>query len=87
MFSGPLFLKPSAAAVFLPFLQMHFPHLATTYRERYKDRAFLAPAYGKRLGKLVSSLRQKYGLAERRAAQFPVQEAVVESETQMGLFG
>ncbi len=87
MFSGPLFLKPSAAAVFLPFLQIHFPHLATNYRERYKDRAFLSPAYGKRLGKLVSSLRQKYGLAERRAAQVPVREADRPSEMQMGLFG
>jgi DNA repair photolyase len=63
LFAGPLFLKPCAAAVFLPFLSIHFPHLAANYRERYHDHAFLPPAYGKRLADLFERLRAKHGLS------------------------
>src|ERR1017187_2207945 len=31
-----LFLKPCSKQVFLPFLEMHFPHLARRYRERFE---------------------------------------------------
>ena len=80
VFANPLFLKPCSAAIFLPFLEQNFPHLAATYRERYQDRAFLEPAYAKRLSQLVSSLRGKYKItrADRRersayATKWPVQ--------------
>ena len=68
VFANPLFLKPSSAAVFLPFLEQNFPHLADNYRWRYQDRAFLPPAYGKRLSELIMWLREKYKLtrAQRR---------------------
>jgi DNA repair photolyase len=62
IFAGPLFLKPCSAAVFLPFLEQHFPHLVENYRARYQDRSFLPPSYGKRIAQLVASLRQKYGI-------------------------
>ena len=62
VFANPLFLKPCSAAVFLPFLQQNFPHLAESYRLRYQDRAFLPPAYGKRLSQLIARLREKYKL-------------------------
>jgi DNA repair photolyase len=80
VFANPLFLKPCSAAVFLPFLEENFPHLAANYRQRYQDRAFLPPAYAKRLSSLVASLREKYKLtrAHRRgssafATKWPVQ--------------
>jgi DNA repair photolyase len=63
IFAGALFLKPCSAAVFLPFVEQHFPHLVENYRERYRDRAFLPPAYGKRISQLVARLRQKYGIS------------------------
>ena len=63
VFAGPLFLKPCSAAIFLPFLEEHFPLLVENYRERYKDRSFLPPSYGKRVSQLVASLRQKYGIS------------------------
>ena len=68
VFANPLFLKPCSAAVFLPFLEANFPHLAASYRQRYKDRAFLPKAYGERLSQLVKRLREKYKLtkADRR---------------------
>jgi DNA repair photolyase len=82
VFANPLFLKPCSAAVFLPFLDQHFPHLAQKFRQRYEGRAFLPEAYGKRLSQLVTKLRQKYNIArdDRRsegtnyAVKFPQQE-------------
>jgi len=62
IFANPLFLKPCSAAVFLPFLEREFPHLAASYHERYKDRAFLPASYGKRISQLMAHLRQKYGI-------------------------
>jgi DNA repair photolyase len=62
IFAGPLFLKPCSAAVFLPFLEQHFPELVENYRQRYQDRSFLPPSYGKRIAQLIASFRQKYGI-------------------------
>ncbi len=80
VFANPLFLKPCSAAVFLPFIEQNFPHLADNYRQRYQDRAFLPPAYTKRLSQLIARLREKYKLtrAHRRehsafATKWPVQ--------------
>ena len=78
VFANPLFLKPCSAAVFLPFIEENFPHLAETYRKRYQDRAFLPPTYGKRLSELIQRLREKYKLMRRKdrtvfATKWPVQ--------------
>ncbi|HZC23645.1 MAG TPA: radical SAM protein, partial [Candidatus Binatia bacterium] len=69
-----------SAAIFLPFLEENFPHLVENYRERYQDRAFLPPAYAKRLSELIHRLRAKYKMtrADRRqrsafATKWPVQ--------------
>jgi DNA repair photolyase len=81
VFANPLFLKPCSAAIFLPFLEANFPRLAASYRERYQGRSFLPPEYGQVLSKLMTRLREKYGLvrgdrSERRpayATKLPVQ--------------
>jgi DNA repair photolyase len=62
IFAGTLFLKPCSAAVFLPFLEQHFPQLVENYRQRYQDRSFLPPSYGKRIAELITRFRQKYGI-------------------------
>jgi DNA repair photolyase len=62
IFANSLFLKPCSAAVFMPFLEKEFPHLAENYRQRYKHRAFLPTSYRKRLSQLMARLRQKYGI-------------------------
>jgi DNA repair photolyase len=62
IFANPLFLKPCSAAVFMPFLEKEFPHLAENYRQRYQDSAFLPKAYGSRLSQLMQRLRAKYGI-------------------------
>jgi DNA repair photolyase len=60
--ANSLFLKPCSAAVFLPFLEKEFPQLVESYRQRYKDRAFLSASYRKPLSQLMTRLRQKYGI-------------------------
>jgi DNA repair photolyase len=60
--ANSLFLKPCSAAVFLPFLEKEFPQLVESYRQRYKDRAFLSASYRKPLSQLVARLREKYGI-------------------------
>lgn len=71
VFANPLFLKPCSAKVFIPFLEETFPHLAASYRERYKDRAFLPKAYSNRLSELVGRLRQKYKLTKADSRERP----------------
>lgn len=86
LFANPLFLKPSSAAIFLPFIEENFPQLAANYRERYRDRAFLPPSYGKRLSQLMRHFREKYKLfpdpRRNHAHQWPAQYA----EEQLNLF-
>ena len=89
VFANPLFLKPCSAAIFLPFLKQNFPHLADNYRQRYQDRAFLPPAYAKRLSQLIARLLEKYNLTRAHrherpafASKWPVQAF----EEQLNLF-
>jgi DNA repair photolyase len=88
IFANPLFLKPCSAAVFLPFLEKEFPHLATSYRERYKDRAFLPKAYGKRISELMARLRRKYGIVRtsERYSGLHERSGITGAGTQLGLF-
>jgi DNA repair photolyase len=62
IFANPLFLKPCSAAIFLPFLVKEFPKLVENYRQRYGERAFVSPAYRKRISQLFAKLRDKYGI-------------------------
>jgi DNA repair photolyase len=88
VFANPLFLKPCSAAVFLPFLEQNFPHLAENYRQRYQDRAFLPPAYAKRLSHLVAHLREKYRItgARRERQAFATKWPVQAFDEQLNLF-
>ena len=65
----PVFLKPCALAVFLPFLEERFPHLARTYREHFARRSRIGGEYEMRLRATVEALRGKYKL--NRAAATP----------------
>jgi len=86
VFANPLFLKPCSAAIFLPFLQKNFPNLAENYRQRYQDRAFLPPAYGKRLSHLIARLREKYKVTSARRPAYATKWPVQASDEQLSLF-
>jgi len=88
IFANSLFLKPCSAAVFLPFLEKEFPQLIESYRQRYKDRAFLSASYRKRLSQLMARLRQKHGVSNNydRYSQRTHPAVASESSDQMKLF-
>jgi DNA repair photolyase len=86
IFANPLFLKPCSAAVFLPFLEETFPHLARSYRLRYQDRAFLPEAYRKRISHLMAGLRDKYRIHERQDKRQPQSYQGFARQAQMELF-
>src|SRR5579871_403890 len=88
IFANPLFLKPCSAAIFLPFIQQHFPRLAENYRQRYAGRSFLPDSYGKRISQLVARLRQKYGIgrADPRALNDANKWPVQAFDEQLALF-
>jgi DNA repair photolyase len=86
VFANPLFLKPCSAAIFLPFLEQNFPHLAENYRQRYHERSFLPPSYTKRISDLVHRLRQKYTLTHRDWDVYATKWPAQAFEEQMNLF-
>jgi DNA repair photolyase len=68
-FSGhALFLKPCSKAVFLPFVEQRFPHLAAKYRQIYAANAYLKGAYPEIVAERVKAAVAKHGLVERRLA-------------------
>ena len=81
--ANPLFLKPCSAAVFLPFLQEHFPRLVPAYESRFKERAFLSAAYRKRISELFAKFRAKYGVRRDSGWQWETPEL---GNAQMKLF-
>jgi DNA repair photolyase len=81
--AAPLFLKPCSRAVFLPFVEQQFPHLARRYRERYEKHAYLKGEYPKMVQERIERVRQRYGLTQRAPEYAPEQYA---SSPQMALF-
>jgi DNA repair photolyase len=88
IFANPLFLKPCSAAVFLPFIEREFPKLMESYRQRYQDRSFLSPSYGKRIAQLIARLREKYGIrrADPRGTTYANKWAAQAFDEQLPLF-
>jgi len=85
IYANPLFLKPCSAAVFLPFLKENFPQLVDDYEKRFKGRAFLAPAYRKRVSDLFAQLRFKYGI-HKQSRWERVDSRPVSQQKQLNLF-
>jgi DNA repair photolyase len=67
----PLFLKDCAQAVFLPFLDAEFPHLAGAYRRHYLQRSYTTSEYNQRISSIVSQLKDKFGLRSRHSPPPP----------------
>jgi len=82
----PLFLKPCAEKIFLPFLQENFPALVPSYRARFANRAFLPVEYKRRISTLVKKLCHKYKLGESREMPRPLPVGSVELSKQLRLF-
>jgi DNA repair photolyase len=64
-FSGVLFLMPSSAKTFLPFIREKFPRLAKQYEEWYAKEAYAPEEYRKKIADRVARIKQKYGFRGR----------------------
>ena len=64
-FSGVLFLMPSSAKQFLPFVREKFPRLAKQYEQWYSKNGYAPAEYRRKASERVARLRKKYGFAPR----------------------
>jgi DNA repair photolyase len=64
-FSGVLFLMPSSAKQFLPFVREKFPRLAQQYDEWYAKNGYAPEEYRKKASQRVARIREKFGFAAR----------------------
>jgi DNA repair photolyase len=63
--SGVLFLTPSSAKQFLPFVREKFPRLTKQYEEWYAKQAYAPEKYRNSIAERVARLKQKYGFDSR----------------------
>src|SRR5690348_12925967 len=90
-FSGVLFLMPSSAKQFLPFVGEKFPRLAKQYQQWFAKNGYAPEEYRRKASERVARIREKYGFRSRpwvkkthsaRCAQLPLSwdAAAVEQE-------
>jgi DNA repair photolyase len=64
-FSGVLFLMPSSAKQFLPFVRERFPRLAKQYEQWYAKNGYAPEEYRRKASERVARIRQRYGFRSR----------------------
>jgi DNA repair photolyase len=64
-FSGALFLMPSSAKQFLPFVREKFPRLAKRYGEWYAKNGYAPEEYQRRVAERVARIRKIHGFSTR----------------------
>jgi DNA repair photolyase len=64
-FSNALFLMPSSAKQFLPFVREKFPRLAKQYERWYSKNGYAPEEYRQKMSARVREIRQKHGFASR----------------------
>src|SRR5437762_4704843 len=64
-FSGVLFLMPSSAKQFLPFVREKFPRLAKQYEQWYARNGYAPEEYRRKASARVARIREKYGFRSR----------------------
>jgi DNA repair photolyase len=64
-FSGVLFLMPSSAKQFLPFVREKFPRLAKQYHEWYSKNGYAPEEYRRAASERVAKIRKDFGFSTR----------------------
>jgi DNA repair photolyase len=64
-FSAVLFLMPSSAKQFLPFVRQKFPRLAKLYDRWYAKDGYAPEEYRKKVAERVAGIRERYGFRSR----------------------
>jgi len=80
---SPVFLKPCAAKVFLPFVKKEYPQFAEMYRSRFRDKHQLPAKERQRIQDTVRLARDAAGLSRSPVDYQPGEWPV---ETQLSLF-
>ena len=65
LYSEVLFLMPSSAKQFLPFIRKKFPKLAKQYEQWYARNGYAPEEYRKKYGERVEQVRRKLGFGRR----------------------
>ena len=68
-FSGVLFLMPSSAKQFFPFLRGKFPRLVDQYEKWFAKSGYAPEPYRRKIAERVARIRQMYGLPARPWAE------------------
>jgi DNA repair photolyase len=76
--SGVLFLMPSSARTFLPFLNEKFPRFMKQYERWFARDAYAPEEYRRKIAERVARIRAQYGLAARPRED--PQRSVVQSQ-------
>jgi DNA repair photolyase len=63
--SGVLFLMPSSAKMFLPFLREKFPRLVRQYEDWYVRNAYAPEAYRLKIAERVARVKKQLGMTAR----------------------
>ncbi len=66
LYGGVLFLMPSAARQFMPFLEREFPRLVKRYRRLYARSAYLNGEYKEEISRILADLRARHSLDGKR---------------------
>jgi DNA repair photolyase len=69
--TGVVFLKPCAQAVFLPFLDREFPHLAAAYRRWFARSAYLRDGTAERVRVFTEALAARLGFDRHGSSRPP----------------
>jgi DNA repair photolyase len=64
-FSGVLFLMPSSAKQFFPFLRAKFPRLVQQYEKWFAKNGYAPEEYRRKVAERVAKIRQTYGFRSR----------------------
>src|SRR6266699_2224083 len=64
-FSGVLFLMPSSAKQFLPFVREKFPRLAKQYEQWFAKNGYAPEEYRRKASERVARIREMYGFRSR----------------------
>jgi DNA repair photolyase len=81
--AAPLFLKPCAAKVFLPFLEERFPHLVRRYRERFEKAAYLKGHYPAMIAERVERIRARHKLTPRQDLEWPLPPSQLDDQLEL----
>src|SRR5256886_2615686 len=85
VFSGVLFLMPSSAKHFLPFVREKFPRLAKQYEQWYAKNGYAPEEYRRKASERVAWIRKKHGFRSRPWVE--IKQTLTRSQLSLGWDG